>query len=297
MTQPKWKELQSAEEWRILIDETGHHDPEVEVAQEISDAPDEERFQLFRVPLERFKVVIETEGDTRFHYLVPIAYETSWPHPASSYVPWFNKHLGEIADSAGTDRETLIEQLCSPDPVQLFRAYADIGGHFGWREFDSYPIRLSKSELNERWDRDEPDPLEPFRYRAPNARSPGGGPVYVEKGSIVRYRVSRDSAVYLWARVLDRIVYDDAGKRLPGKWLRVLALTESGDSGHVRWIPIESINHCHKTPNDFLSWFFSDGPAKIDPETIVAMSEHGSLSERYISAALDRLEKTGDFRK
>jgi hypothetical protein len=132
---------------------------------------------------------------------------------------------------------------------------------------------------------------------APNARSPGGGPVYVEKGSIVRYRVSRDSAVYLWARVLDRIVYDDAGKRLPGKWLRVLALTESGDSGHVRWIPIESINHCHKTPTDFLSWFFSDGPAKIDPETIVAMAEHGSLSERYISAALDRLEKTGDFRK
>jgi hypothetical protein len=156
MSQPKWIEKACTDFYRLLIDETGVYEPEVEIAGEIG----EERYQLFRVPLERFKTVIV--DDTR--YIVPAGYETSWPHPAGSYQPWFYDDLGSVADSAGTDRDTLVEQLCSEDPEQRLHAYVDIAGYHGWINFDHGPFEVSEQELDERWDRDEPEPGAPFRF-------------------------------------------------------------------------------------------------------------------------------------
>jgi hypothetical protein len=146
MSQPKWIEKACTDFYRLLIDETGVYDPEVEIADEIGDG----RYQLFRVPLERFKTVIV--DDTR--YIVPAGYETSWPHPAGSYQPWFYDGLGSVADSAGTDRDTLVEQLCSEDPEQRLQAYMDVAGRYGWYEFDEGPRILSQQALNARWGRD-----------------------------------------------------------------------------------------------------------------------------------------------
>jgi hypothetical protein len=150
MTQPIWKEHSSADFYRLFIDESGHYEPEVEIADEAGD----DRYKLYRVELKRYKTVIV--DDTR--YMVPADYQTSWPSPASAYQPWFYEDLGSVADSAGTDRETLIEQLCSDDPVERLHAYMDLAGYHGWYEFDQEPLDLTQEELDERWDQDEPEP-------------------------------------------------------------------------------------------------------------------------------------------
>jgi hypothetical protein len=106
-----------------------------------------------------------------------------------------------------------------------------------------------------------------------------------------------------FARVLDRVLRDASGKRFPGKWLRVLALADTGTYGyiryisiedidhcrtgtgaffqwfHIRYISIEDIDHCRTGTGAFFQWFLSDGPAQIAPDTIEAMHHYGSLSE------------------
>ena len=139
MAQPKWKEIQSADYFRILKDETGEYVEEVEVVEEVGD----EKFLLFRFPLDRLKFV---RG-----YLVPEAYKKSWPHALPEYVEWFSKDLDKVAQSVGAKVEDLEKALCSADPKRRFSAYEAIAGYHGLENFDSYPIELTEDELDERW--------------------------------------------------------------------------------------------------------------------------------------------------
>jgi hypothetical protein len=288
MTQPKWREVAQTDFYRLLVDDTGVYDPEVEIADEIGDPG----FNLYRVELERFKTVIV--GGTR--YLVPIEWTEEWPHETPQYQPWFYDDLESIASSTSETREDLISQLCSEDPKERLGVYLSIGGHWGWENFDGYPLVLSEQELHERWEIDEPDPKEPFRYRLPDPGfNPGGGSVYVEKGHLIVYRGEDEKH---FGRVLDRVLRDPHnGKRYPGKMLRVLHLTEDGHAGSLRFVPIEDILYSRPASTAvFLQWFLSSGPADLDPDTIVTMGRYGSLSDSYIRGALERLENTGDFR-
>lgn len=115
MSQPKWVELASADDWRILVDETGVYPPEAEIRTES---------QIFRMQMVRYRLHTEDEGEC---YLVPI--------------PWFYSDLARIADWEGTDLESLLEWLCSDDPIELFRAYHAIGSYCGWLNFDETPRR------------------------------------------------------------------------------------------------------------------------------------------------------------
>lgn len=152
MAQPTWKLLWSTDCTRLLVDATGVYPPELEIADEVFDAPDAERFVVHRVCLERCQAVRPDPGGPV--YLVPGAWTPEWAHPLPSYVEWFAKHLGAVASSAGTTEEDIIAGLCSDDPSERASAYQDIIGHFGAHEFDSYPLLLSEEELNKRWSAD-----------------------------------------------------------------------------------------------------------------------------------------------
>jgi hypothetical protein len=150
MSQPKWKTVYTTDESRLRVDTTGVYPPELELADEIFDAPAKERFEVFTIQLERQKLVRDDEDPMKF-YLVPAKYEKDWPHPVSSYEEWFVKDLPSVAESAGMDIEELVKLLTSDEPKDLAYGYETIAGHWGKHEFDQYPIRLSEKQLNKRF--------------------------------------------------------------------------------------------------------------------------------------------------
>lgn len=106
---------------------------------------DEDTYTVYRFPLDRLKLV---DG-----YLVPLAYVPNWPHPLEKYDEWFHEELGEVAEFSGTQKAQLELAFTSADPVDRAFAYEAVGNHFGWVEFDSYPLTISRQEAEKRYRR------------------------------------------------------------------------------------------------------------------------------------------------
>lgn len=175
--QPVWRTLWSTDRSRLLIDETGVYDAELEICQEIEDSgesitcPDCDgsgidcenvdceydridtgnTFEVFRICLERYKMVT-SNGKT---YMVPFKWNTGWLNNRADsprhFEPWFYPHLGEVASSSGLTEQELVGFLCSDNPGELANAYEAIAGHFGFHEFDSEPMTLIEAEFDARW--------------------------------------------------------------------------------------------------------------------------------------------------
>jgi hypothetical protein len=62
--------------------------------------------------------------------------------------------LEAVADSAGANPEELRAEFVSSDPMTRARAYETWAGHYGWYEFDQYPLSFTCAEMNERYDAD-----------------------------------------------------------------------------------------------------------------------------------------------
>lgn len=157
MSQPIWKLLYATDYSALYVDTTGVYDPEMEIAEEIFDAPGHERFFVYRFPIERLKRVTDDDGNI---YVVPYRYDASWRYPASQYREWYLDTIGDIARSVGRTAEDLIDALCSEDPRERSFAYLDIGGYWGYDNLDSYPLRISEHRMNAwpEW-RDAEDPI------------------------------------------------------------------------------------------------------------------------------------------
>lgn len=54
---------------------------------------------------------------------------------------WFNNRLVEIAKTNGLTRRTLVEMFLSPSPTRRAEAIMMVAEHFGWEEFDQYPLK------------------------------------------------------------------------------------------------------------------------------------------------------------
>lgn len=141
--QPEWKLVYASDCEAVFTDATGVYAPEMEHADEL-EGEDDSTFYVYRFPLERQKVV----GD----YLVPYSYDAAtYPHPLPQYEEWFADNLDHVASSSGLTRDALVEMLCSDDPRQLAHAYDAIGGHYGFDNFDGYPLTLTAEQFSKRW--------------------------------------------------------------------------------------------------------------------------------------------------
>ncbi|MHB8108001.1 MAG: hypothetical protein ACYDH4_11335 [Candidatus Cryosericum sp.] len=59
--------------------------------------------------------------------------------------------LKDVASSSGRSVRELEEDFGSADARIRAGAYQDWAGHYGWHEFDNYPLELSKTEINRRY--------------------------------------------------------------------------------------------------------------------------------------------------
>jgi hypothetical protein len=133
MAQPEWKEVGHVGDvnWPeydggpVLVDETGVYSPELEYVV----VPEDEDYDSPRARWEIYRVVLDQE--------VP-----SWGE------------LNAVADSAGQDPDDLREAFESDDPEERAWAYVTWAGHYGWIEFDSDPLVLTRLEVEKRYETD-----------------------------------------------------------------------------------------------------------------------------------------------
>lgn len=123
----------------VYRDKTGAYAEEVQRLTPMIDRS----FLIYRTPIERLKLV---DG-----YLVPLRYRPDWPHPLERYDEWFHEKLGEVAHSIGATKEALAKDFTSPDPIRRAWAYQAVGDHFGWENFDSDPLRMTRAEVKKRF--------------------------------------------------------------------------------------------------------------------------------------------------
>lgn len=145
MSQPEWKNIETTDSYIVQVDKTGVYEAEMEYADEVG----EDRFEVFRFSLERKKVV-EVEESL---YLVPFAYDETWPHGVPAYREWFAKDLAEVAESIGMELKVLREMFCSEDPLVRAQGYVTLGLYHGFANLDSYPLTLTEEELSARWEK------------------------------------------------------------------------------------------------------------------------------------------------
>lgn len=123
----------------VYRDKTGAYAEEIEHLTPMIDRS----FLVYRTPIDRLKLV---DG-----YLVPLRYRPEWRHPLEQYDEWFHEKLDEVAHSIGSTKEELETDFTSPDPIRRAWAYQAVGEHFGWENFDSYPLRLTRAEVKKRF--------------------------------------------------------------------------------------------------------------------------------------------------
>lgn len=146
MSQPEWEEVYRTDYSALFQDKTGEYPPELEIRQEIDDTERDGVIdvEVFRFSLDRLKLVADSEDPLK-HYLVPEAYEESWPYAASQYEEWFTEDLPAVASSIGCKAEELIAALTGEDINARAWAYESIGGYFGFMNL-SYP-RIVQEEV------------------------------------------------------------------------------------------------------------------------------------------------------
>jgi len=82
--------------------------------------------------------------------------------------PFWAKDLEGVADSVGSSKEELVNELKSDDPAERGQAYRDLIWYFGPFEFDQYPLTLNYKEVHELfgeeydtdWDKPEEEEFE-----------------------------------------------------------------------------------------------------------------------------------------
>ena len=138
----------------VYVDETGVYPPEAELLVEPSDEewhdddrkefeadgkPHEStlRWKVYRFILEPCTYINGILSDNKFHP----------NHPA-----WFAKYLHLIASSSGQpDDRAFISMFLSDDPCERAWAWRAVGEYHGWENLDSYPLTLTREEVNERY--------------------------------------------------------------------------------------------------------------------------------------------------
>jgi hypothetical protein len=143
-SQPKWRcvaQLGDADPigygglW-VFVDDTGVYPPEIEVFEDWGDDEGRKRNEVYRVVLDPHTYINGILSDNPFHPAYPV---------------WYADDIEAICQSMDSSPTRLIAYLCSDEPVLRAMAYQEIAGHFGWGEFDHYPLQLTRTEAKRRF--------------------------------------------------------------------------------------------------------------------------------------------------
>lgn len=146
MSQPKWKcvgQLGDASPteyggaW-VFVDETGVYPPEVEILECPDSDDSKEPYTVYRVVLGPHTYIKGILSANRFH---------------PDHQVWYANELNQICLCVDWKVKEIIECFCSDDALKRYEAYRAVAAYYGWREFDHYPLTLTKREVSARYRR------------------------------------------------------------------------------------------------------------------------------------------------
>lgn len=123
----------------------------------------------------------------------------------------------------------------------------------------------------------------------PNASLIGYGQYIVRPGYWIAYRGNTENKIEI-GRVLGRIAETDRGGDDCKGYLAVIRLIMEATAGGIAWVnPVDVVYALEKPPRNFLAWITGDDWVKNkgDIARIIAMCQHGTLSESYIENRFD----------
>jgi hypothetical protein len=306
MSQPKWEFIANLGDanpieyggYFLYKDSTGAYDFEAELLEEPEDADSKKaKWTVRRVCLDRCKLQRSEDGERI--YLVSYAYDpATYPHALSQYAEWFAKDLDGVASTIGSTREELEHALCAEDGGERAWAYRAIADTYGWDNFDSYPLFLTKEEVEARYTDGElgdnyalddavslkSEHTREGRYalRAVHCLNAGQYGADAKPGDLIQFAYPSSPDHVNLARVLARV---DAPSEGPNRrrmgWLAVVELSVSLGSAFVRWIDPAWVKSCGKIPQDMLAWFFADKLPGLP--AILKLDSLGALSDHYVA--------------
>ena len=142
--QPKWRAIAQLGDrnpvdygglW-VLIDTTGQYPAELE---KLDSPPDDDggSWTVYRVQLEQCTLTDGILSDNPYHPDSPV---------------WFADKLDSIGEAYELNTDDLVSLFCSPNPTDRARAYECVADHYGWHEFDHYPLTFNRrGEVNRRY--------------------------------------------------------------------------------------------------------------------------------------------------
>lgn len=80
-------------------------------------------------------------------------YAKSLPYPIERYADneWFMDDLPEIQKAFDPEEVNLVDLLCSNSAIDRAFVYREVGLFYGFENFDSYPLTLTKKEARRRY--------------------------------------------------------------------------------------------------------------------------------------------------
>jgi hypothetical protein len=154
--QPVWKYLTNLGDVNfkdhdgllLFKDETGHYTEEVEKIARIGE---EDRWEIYRVVLDRCTFENGVLSDNQFHKDMP-----AWWVDYDSDLYAVNETrtgLAHIASHSGLEEVELAKMFCSVNPEERALAYEAVASYYGWMNLDHYPLTLNEAEFDKRYDK------------------------------------------------------------------------------------------------------------------------------------------------
>lgn len=162
MSQPKWKYVASFgdvnpldhEGALLFVDETGVYPPELEVITIDNNGEVYEenlKYTIYRVQCEQCFYDKGVLSDNKFHKDHPAWWASKDPDHKKrhGYDQW--SQFCEIPKGINQDVDEYAREFTSDDAEVRGAAYYWLGEHFGWDNFDQYPLKMNREEAEKRY--------------------------------------------------------------------------------------------------------------------------------------------------
>lgn len=140
----------------VYTDTTGVYEAEgeyviVENKEDIKDNPTDTPYTVWRYSLEKCTLIDGILSDNKYHPRHPAWFATPESHRKDRDRPQNANYLSNVSNCMDIDLKELQGLFCSSNIVERAIAYRLVGEYHGFDNLDSYPLRLTREESEDRY--------------------------------------------------------------------------------------------------------------------------------------------------